>query len=247
MSSEIKAEEHLVELYTTLDNLKSDFRNYNLFNLVASIVKGQNVIDIGCGTAFLANLLRTRGKNVIGIEPSDGMRTLAAKINPEVTVIKGSAEDVDVLVRKPVDTVLMVDVLEHMEKDVEQIKKIWAVLKPAGEFIFVVPSPAFLYGKRDEQMGHYRRYSKKMLQNMFATSGFRLEYLRYWNVLGFLPYLIFEKILRRPLESELRRSTKSGILARIVRKGLNLWFSLIENNFDFGFGLSIIGVARKES
>jgi len=247
MSPEINAEEHLVEHYATLGCLKSDFRNLNLFHLVAAVVTGKNVIDIGCGAAFLANILKERGKHVVGIEPSGGMRALAAEINPGVAIIPGMAEDVDALVREPVDAVLMIDVLEHIEKDVEQIKKVLAVLKKGGEFVFVVPAHSFLFGKRDEQMGHYRRYSKKRLTELLESNGFRIKFLRHWNALGFLPYLISEKVLRKPLNSKLRQIAKHGVLSALMQKGLNFWFSRIENNFDFGFGLSIIGVARKES
>lgn len=243
--TKVKGEEYLIEHYTALRDLKSDFRNDNLFKLVASIVKGQSVVDIGCGAAYLAGLLKARGKMVTGIEPSSGMRALAAEINPGVTILPGRAEKVDLLVREPVDTVLMIDVLEHIEKDLEQVKKVRSVLKTGGEFIFVVPAHPFLFGTRDKQMGHYRRYSKKLLQEIFVANGFCIEHLRHWNALGVLPYIISEKILQRPLDSKLRHTVKPGTLARVMQKGLNLWFHRIENNFDFGFGLSIIGVARK--
>ena len=47
-------DDHLIKHYTTLGDLKSDFRNYNLFNLVSSMVTGKSVVDIGCGAAFLS-------------------------------------------------------------------------------------------------------------------------------------------------------------------------------------------------
>ena len=241
----VNKEENLVEHYDVLGNLKDDFRNSNLFVLVASKVTGNYVVDIGCGGAFFGSVLLARGKHVVGLEPSEGMREMAKRFNPEVKVIAGDAEEVDVLVEEPVETVVMLDVLEHIEKDAEQIEKIGSILKTGGEFIFVVPCHPFLYGERDKQVGHYRRYSSKMLRKILENNGFRIEYLRHWNVLGFLPYLISEKILRRPLESKLRRETKAGTFSVMVQKGLNFWFSQIENNFDFGFGLSIIGVARK--
>jgi len=238
-------EENLVEHYSMLDDLNKDFRNLNLFRLVASVVSGQSVVDIGCGSAFLANILKASGKNVVGIEPNSGMRALAAQINPEIVIMPGNAEDVDVLLQNPVDSIVMIDVLEHIEKDIEQIKKVKNALKNDGEFVFVVPSYPFLYGKRDKEMGHYRRYTKKTLRKVIEAGGLHIEHMRYWNVLGVLPYVISEKILRKPLQSGLRGNTKKGSLAGIMQKGLHFWFSRVENNFDFGFGLSIIGIAKK--
>jgi len=239
------AERHMAKHYSILDNLNKDFRNSNLFRLVALLVTGESVVDIGCGSASFAGILKARGKDVVGIEPSSDMRTLAARINPGIVIIPGNAEEVNVLLPKPVDSVVMLDVLEHIEKDAEQVKKVWTALKKDGEFIFVVPAHPFLYGKRDEQMGHYRRYTKKSLQHLLTGNGFNIQYMRHWNVLGVLPYIVSEKILRRPLGSEFRGANKAGILAGIIQKGLHLWFSQVENNIDFGFGLSIIGVAKK--
>jgi len=239
------ADNYMVEHCNMIGDSNKDFRNSNLFCLVASLVTGKNVVDIGCGDASFLGILRVRGKHIVGIEPSSGMRTLAAKLNPEVVVISGKAEEVDVLLQKPVDSIVMIDVLEHIKKDIEQVKKVRTSLKKNGEFVFVVPSHPFLYGKKDKQIGHYRRYSKKSLQDLLTANGFRIQYIRHWNALGILPYIVSEKILRRSLNLRLRRDTKTGVLAGILRKGLHFWFKRVENNLNFGFGLSIIGVARK--
>src|SRR3989338_6681455 len=111
MVQEINPDAYLVEHYSTLPNLKSDFRNYNLFNLLAQLVKGRKVIDIGCGAAHLLSILKMAGKEVVGIEPSEGMRFMAVKINPGVAILAGMAEEVDALIKDNVDSVLMIDVL----------------------------------------------------------------------------------------------------------------------------------------
>lgn len=232
--TEVKAEEHLVGHYTSLGDLKLDFRNNNLFNLLSSFVKGQSVVDIGCGAGFLLGKLKTAGKNVIGIEPSDGMRTLANKINPDIAILPTLTN------QKEIDAVLMIDVLEHIEDDDKQVQEVRSILKKGGEFIFVVPAHTFLYGKRDKLMGHYRRYSLDTARDLLTRNGFHIESMRHWNALGVLPYLVSEKILGRELNSKSRH--KAGIL----QKMLNLWFRFIENNFNFAFGLSIIGIATKD-
>lgn len=233
MSPEVNAEEHLVGHYSALGDLKSDFRNRNLYNLVAGLVKGNKVVDIGCGVGELLSILKARGKLVAGVEPARGMRELAQKINPDIPV------SANLNLNEKVDSVVMLDVLEHIEDDTEQVRKINSVLNSGGEFIFVVPAHQILYGQRDKQMGHYRRYSKKMLKNLLVRNGFEIISMRYWNALGFLPYFISEKILRKAL------NLKSRHKASLMQRLLNLWVERIENHFDFGFGLSIIGVAKK--
>jgi len=240
----VSSDDNLFEHYNMLNDSHKDFRNLNLFHLIATYVRGKEVVDIGCGSAYFANILATKGKNVVGIEPNSDMRALAAQINPKVTVIPGNAEEIGTLLKEPVDTIVMIDVLEHVEKDNDQVRKVRTMLKNNGEFIFVVPAYQLLYGKRDAQMGHYRRYSKKALHKILAAHGFHVKHMRYWNALGVLPYVLSEKILQRPLESRLRGNAQVGILGRMIQRGLQFWFSRVENNFDFGFGLSIIGVAK---
>ena len=240
-----KKEDYLVEHYQALEDIRTDFRNANLFNLIASKVTGTTVVDIGCGSGFFGNLLVERHKEVIGIEPNDDMRVLASRINPKVTVIPGRAEDVVDLVTKSVETVVMLDVLEHVENDGEQVQKVQQVLVEHGQFIVVVPACPFLYGERDKGMHHYRRYTADSLRTVLTQNGFEINTMRHWNMLGFFPYLISEKIFHKPLTSKLRGSTMVGVGGRILRKVLNLWFKRVENVFDFRFGLSIIAVARK--
>lgn len=240
-----KKEDFLVTHYTALNDLRTDFRNHNLFTLVVPLVMGRNVIDIGCGSGFFASMLMEQGKEVIGIEPNEEMRKLAEKINPEVHILAGKAEDVNGLITKPVDTVVMIDVLEHVADDVVQVQKVRTTLTDAGGFVIVVPAYPFLYGERDKGMGHYRRYTHESLQKVLTDNGFAVTSMRYWNALGVLPYLVSEKVLKKPLQVGLRGGAKVGVVGGLVRKCLYLWFKYIENNWDFGFGLSIIVVARK--
>lgn len=240
-----KKEDFLVAHYRALNDVRTDFRNYNLFTLVASLVTGRTVVDIGCGSGFFANMLKGRGKEVAGIEPNEEMRNLAKEINPRIPVVAGGAEDVSQLVTEPVDAITMIDVLEHVENDSEQVRKIYNALKETGEFVLVVPAHPILFGMRDRGMHHYRRYTKSALVKIFTENGFQVVKMRHWNALGFLPYFVSEKILRRPLLAKIRGGEKNGVFSRLLRKVLHTWFSLVENNFDFGFGLSIIAVARK--
>lgn len=232
MVQKVNAQKHLVAHYTAIGDLKYDFRNYNLFNLVASKVSGHTVIDIGCGSAHLLQILKKHGKDVFGVEPAESMRKLAKEINPGVPVFESVAQ----LPKTEVDTVLMIDVLEHIEDDARQVKVVASILKKRGRFIVVVPAYSALYGKRDVLMGHYRRYSAKALYQVLEENGFKIKYLRYWNALGFIPYFTSEKVFKKPLQSKSRQKGN---------KLFDLWFKYIENNFDFGFGLSIICVAIK--
>ena len=236
---------HLVEHYSHLTNFNRDFRNANLFRLVATLVTGKSVVDIGCGAGFFLGMLAGEKRTLMGIEPNEGMRALAHTLNPQIKVVSGSAEDIGTLITTPVECITMLDVLEHVKDDSAQVQRTWSALSPGGEFIIVVPAYPFLYGERDKNMGHYRRYSKQALETVLTANGFVVESMRYWNTLGVLPYAVSEKILHRPLRVRLREEAEGGVLRTFLQKVLHFWVREFENRFSIGFGLSIICVAKK--
>ncbi len=173
------------------------------------------------------------------------MRRLAHSANPHVRVIPGSAEDIETLITAPVDCITMLDVLEHVADDVAQVKRTRAVLAAGGTFVIVVPAYQFLYGVRDKNMGHYRRYSTRSLEALLTKNGFIIKSMRYWNALGVVPYAISEKVLQKPLQVRLREGEHSGLFSTLLHKVLHLWMRVFENKLSIGFGLSIICVAKK--
>lgn len=240
-----KSEEYLVNFYKRTDNLKNDFRNYNLNHLINRQVEGESVLDIGCGNGFLLSLLSKNRKKIYGIEPNKKLIKLAKEINSRLHIYEGFGEDIDKLITDKMDCILMIDVLEHIENDDMQIQKTYKHLKKAGQFIVVVPAYQFLYGQRDKNNGHYKRYSKKEICLKLSKGGFRVKSVRHWNMLGFFLYLFYEKVLKKELNTELRTKHKKGFVKNLINRVLNLWFKYIENNFNLGFGLSIICIAKK--
>lgn len=241
----MKSREYHAKLYTGLGTLKNDFRNYNLVNLIALKIKGRSILDIGCGNGYLLSILTKKGFITFGIEPNPALIRLALKTNPRLHIAKGYAENLG-KIKDKFDNITMIDVLEHISKDEKQIKMVYERLRPKGQFILVVPAFKFLYGKRDRRGGHYRRYSKAELEEKLKYSGFKINSIRYWNMLGFFPYLIYEKLLKKELNTELRTEKKKNALGKIAGKLLDCWFKYVENNLDFGFGLSIICVAKRK-
>lgn len=233
-----------VELYSKLGNLKHDFRNYNLFNLVASLIDGKKVLDIGCGSGILLSRLAEEGKGVQGIEPNEELIRLAQKLNPGIKLIKGTADLIKNM-EGEFDAITMIDVLAQIENDADIIQDSYHALPKNGQFIIVVPAHQLLFGKRDINNGHLRRYSRRDLHSKLTKAGFSITLLRHWNILGVLPYFISEKILRRELQTSLRGADDLSPIGKIVNSTLNNWFRFIENNFGFGFGLSLIGCAEK--
>lgn len=236
--------EYLAKMYGELGDLECDFRNCNLNSLVASKIKGSRVLDIGCGSGRLVSLLAKKGKKAFGIEPNKELVRLSKSLNPGIEVYEGQCSDIS-KIKKNADTITMIDVLEHIRDDETQIRNVHDHLEKNGSLIVVVPALKFLYGKRDKNNGHYRRYSKKELVAKLKKNGFRVKQIRYWNFAGILPYLFCEKLLKRELNTQLRAKNKKGFVKKALASLLSLWFKYAENNINFGVGLTLICVAEK--
>ena len=185
---------NLFRHYERIYVVEDDFRNYNLSVLVAGLAYGKKILDLGCGSGFLLDHLSHMGFQTIGIEPNEETIGLAKKRNAALDIRKGDAEELDSLVLDEVDTVFAIDVLEHIEDDVSILKKIRRHLCSGGRLVAVVPAYPWLYGKRDQKYGHFRRYSQKKFEDVLRMEGFQVKVGRHWNMLGFSPYIFYEKI-----------------------------------------------------
>jgi SAM-dependent methyltransferase len=243
----VNKEKNLVKIYADLGDLRNDFRNTNLIELITSLVKGEKVLEIGCGNGVLLEKLQNKGKKVLGIEPNSDLIDISKKNNPNLNIKQGFAEDLNRLIDDKFDVILMIDVLEHIENDEALLDDLSKFLNDGGEIIFVVPAYQFLHGVRDKNIGHFRRYSKKTLTKLLNKKDFNVSKSFYWNMLGFFPYFISEKIFKKPLETDLRSSNKLSFFKRLLSRMIFFWFKYFENKINFGFGLSLICIAKKKS
>ncbi len=208
---------------------------HNLMLMIAGWSEGK-VLDLGCGDGTLLEIMRLKGLEAVGVEPNIRMVKLAKKRYPMVKVKQG---DIDKAKGK-YDTITLTGVLEHIKYDESVLKKAYTKLNTGGQIIITVPAHPNLYGKKDRGGGHYRRYSKKQLISKLEKAGFKVLHLRYWNLIGLIPYFIFEKLL-------MRDPTKASNVVRsnrFVMRMVNSWFK-IENKISFGMGLGIIAVGFK--
>jgi len=237
-------EQYLANLYEGLGSQRNDFRDRNLHLWIAARVVGECVLDVGCGNGALLALLEQGGKRAFGVEPNRALRDLAAARHPGLTILAETGAGLHRFGRR-FDTVTMIDVLEHIEGDVAQLREIFGVLQAGGRLVVVVPACPALYGKRDKNNGHFRRYTMSDLVGKLTRCGFHIRCIRHWNALGFLPYWVSERIFRRELNTRLRTDRAHSLAGRLLVSLLHGWFRHVENRRGFGFGLSLLCVADK--
>ena len=162
---------------------------------------GQRVLEIGSGTGNLTRQLVPRDRYV------------ASDINPLYLSTLGSLTadrpylDVqlcDVTRRETFpkagadfDTVVCLNVLEHVEDDRGALENIKAVLAPGGHALVLVPNRPDLLGTLDEVLGHRRRYDEASLRAVAAAAGFAVKEIRTFNRIGTPAWWLNGKLLRR--------------------------------------------------
>jgi len=133
------------------------------------------------------------------------------------------------------DSVVMSDVLEHIEIQDRALKVVFSLLRKNGVLILTVPAFQTLYSELDRKIGHYRRYQKREIVEILRNVKFSVELCRYWNVLGLFGWFIVQKIQKK---TDLY--TGSPSLMRLYHKCLSL-----EARAIFPFGLTLVVKARK--
>jgi glycosyltransferase involved in cell wall biosynthesis len=134
-----------------------------------------------------------------------------------------------------VDTVLSVNVLEHIPDDDMALKGCFDILPEDGRLVLLVPAHQRLYCGMDEYLGHRRRYDRDPLRRQLQSAGFEVVHEQYLNTLGALGWFFNGRLLKR----RLLPSRQLRLFDRLVRwldmeKGLKPWF-----------GLSLLMVGRK--
>jgi glycosyltransferase involved in cell wall biosynthesis len=135
-----------------------------------------------------------------------------------------------------IDTVVCLNVLEHIEDDVATLADFHALLPAGGRLVLVVPALARLYGTLDEHLSHFRRYEKAELEQKVRAAGFSLEDCRFLNLPGILGWYLNGKILRR-------RVLPSG---QLVAFRLALPLLRREEKNPPSTGMSLLAIARKD-
>jgi glycosyltransferase involved in cell wall biosynthesis len=95
------------------------------------------------------------------------------------------------------DSVVCLNVVEHVEDDLGALRNIRSALKPGGRAIILVPQDQAVYGTLDEVLGHVRRYSAAQLQRRMEEAGFEVERILQFNRVTRPGWRVNGQILRR--------------------------------------------------
>jgi 2-polyprenyl-3-methyl-5-hydroxy-6-metoxy-1,4-benzoquinol methylase len=205
---------------------------------------GRRILEIGCGVGGIIDLLGPRDL-ICGLDVEADVLAYAAerfRHRPECQfelcdISEADSETLEGLRQEQFDTIICMNVLEHIRDDIGALQRMEEVLAPGGTLALLVPAHLGLYGPYDKVDGHYRRYNKAYLRTILQQTGLRLVRSHYFNAVGALGWWLQYKLLRRSIHGEGQLGLMNRLLP-LVRAA--------EWLVKPPFGLSLIAVCRKD-
>ena len=207
------------------------------YDSVKQFIKG-DILEVGAGIGVNTNLILNNNSDISSIVTIEPDKSLADQIlgnieedTSKVTILNGVLDDLDK--DQKFDTIIYIDVIEHIEHDNSELDKAKLHLKEGGHLIILVPAYKFLFSPFDKAIGHYRRYNKKSLENVIPVDLTKIK-LFYLDSLGVCASLTNKIILKQSYP------TKSQILKwdRLIVPISRFTDKIVLNSF----GRSLVGV-----
>lgn len=161
---------------------------------------GKTVAEVGAGVGSVSRLILEKDVALLlAFEPSSNLYPLLQENLSAEERVRTINDFFSPRYETGLDSVLYINVLEHIEDDGAELGRAHAALKPGGHLVIFVPALSWLYSEFDRQIGHYRRYTKSGLCHLVEDTGFHLTKVRYFDVAGILPWYVNFVLLRNSI------------------------------------------------
>lgn len=155
--------------------------------------------EVGAGTGNISrHLLELRLKRLVLLEPDRRLFEAlerGIKATPNICLSNSTLAEYSTIKKEQFDTFIYINVLEHIEKDEDELQLMHSLLRRGGVALIFVPALQWLFSRYDREVGHWRRYSKKELRDKIERAGFELEDVRYFDFFGVFVWFIACRLL----------------------------------------------------
>jgi glycosyltransferase involved in cell wall biosynthesis len=200
---------------------------------------GRRVLEIGSGIGSFTRYLVGRDLVVATDLNPRYLQILANTFERHTRVEVTSLDLMDFdpapVAARGIDTILCLNVLEHVEDDLGALRRLHAALVPGGRLLLLVPAHEWLYGAIDRAIDHPRRYGRAGLAARLREAGFEVEHTAFFNRLGVVGWYLNSVVLRRTRVPGLQVHLQNALVP-LLRA---------ESALRLPFGLSLIAVARR--
>ncbi len=225
---------------TTLERLAVAPRfNRWMFDRIAPWI-GDAVVEIGSGIGNLSQFLVDR-QRVLLTDTEPAYRAHLERRFGDLAHVRIRAltlPDLPPDLRGGVfDTVVCLNVLEHIEHDLAALIAMRDLVRRGGAVVLLVPAVPALYGQLDRALGHYRRYTPRGLRDVFGNAQLDVRHLEYFNLAGVPGWWLVGRVLKRSL---------------LPQGSLRLYDALVplfklERFVPWRLGQSLIAIGRRSS
>jgi len=171
-----------------------------VYELVAPYLGG-SLLEVGSGVGAMSRLLVQRGDPIVLCDHHPAylghLRERFGQL-PHVTLRILDLSAPHYQLDTAIDTIVCLNVLEHIEDDRHALRGLAALLPPGGRIVMQVPNHPWLFGSVDETYGHFRRYTKASLGERLQAAGLRPSLLRHFNPLAVVGWWVTARVLRAP-------------------------------------------------
>lgn len=200
---------------------------------------GQIVVEVGAGVGDLTSvLLQTELKHLYAFEPAPNLFPLLdkkTKGQPRVSTVNEYFQPE--FVSDEIDSVLYINVLEHIEDDSKELSMVYSALQSGGYLLLFVPALKWLFSNADSSFGHFRRYYMTGLVKQVEDAGFTIEKAQYFDLAGVLPWYVNFVLLKNSFNS-----SSVSLYDRLAVPPMRIFEKLIKPPI----GKNILIVAKKE-
>lgn len=225
-----------LDLFKEANNWKTYFSSK-----ISKYISG-DVLEVGAGIGVNTSYLSEKLPQINSwtwVEPDSVLCSQIFEANQKMRlsnqrIINGT---IDSLTNEKYDTIIYIDVLEHIEDSSLEIKKIKSHLRTNGTLIIIVPAYQCLYNEFDKSIGHFRRYSKGMITREIAGE-LRKKELFYLDSVS-----VFASIANKIF---LKKTTPSISDVRFWDKVLVPISKITDLLCVYSFGKSLVGVYTNE-
>jgi cyclopropane fatty-acyl-phospholipid synthase-like methyltransferase len=224
-----------LDLFAAATNWKSYFRSH------LEPYLGREVLEVGAGLGGTTRLLcRSHARRWVCLEPDAGLAERlvesihAGHVPATCEVVIGTLEQI--AERENFDTLLYIDVLEHIPDDRGELARAAECLRPGGHVLVLSPAHPWLYTPFDQAIGHCRRYTKRTLAAL-TPEGLDLVRLLYLDSAGLLASLGNRLLLKSAMPTAKQIAVWDRFLVRSSR--------LVDPLLAYSVGKSVVGVWRK--
>ncbi|WP_295587114.1 bifunctional 2-polyprenyl-6-hydroxyphenol methylase/3-demethylubiquinol 3-O-methyltransferase UbiG [uncultured Lamprocystis sp.] len=163
---------------------------------------GQRLLEVGLGHGGYRRLLPPT-IDYIGLDIDPDSVNQARAHYPTDTYLQADITDpglTALLAPREIDTVLCINVLEHIEQDAAAVQNLLSALVPGGSLLILVPAFQSLYSDLDQMAGHVRRYTLRDVSRINGAGGIVVK-ARYFNAIGGIGWWLNKALRHTSLNS----------------------------------------------